>query len=161
MVFMGVLWEHSDKTTRGAMMLIVIMVSLWFMVALMIFYLIKSGICWMVVDNKGIRLKNIFGTIKAHEWSGVKNIFINNFKGTEKLPAVMVYGTQKVNVPKKMPTKWIYVSISEEYSGENILEYLLSPRKDLSLIMRYSEKIVLAIKQFYKNDLVEKTVHII
>ncbi|MCL2797786.1 MAG: hypothetical protein FWD58_07005, partial [Firmicutes bacterium] len=111
------------RTPVDVISLILVSIALWLVVILMIFYLMKSGVCWMVVDNKGIRLRNIFGIVKAHKWDAIKNIFVNDFKGTEKLPAVMVYGTQKVNVPKKMPTKWIYVSISEEYSGENILEY--------------------------------------
>jgi len=128
------------------------------------------------VDENGIKVRNAFAEIIDISWKEMSGVYIYQFNGTKKIRVLSkiskkgVYkyrkygrhnlGGTSVFVPKKIPTKWIFIDDGRGENGENILEYLVSLRKGSVVRMKYKEKILEAIKENYQGEITEKTIEI-
>ena len=90
------------------------------------------------VDENGIIFKNIFFKINSLSWSDVKDIYLYQFNGTEKIRIPYKQNKSSVQkrrkfgrfniggvivfVPRKIPTKWIFIDDGRGDNGENIFE---------------------------------------
>ena len=128
------------------------------------------------VDENGIRVRNAFIQLRDISWEEVKGVYVYQFYGGGKIRLPYKSGVSKIvkyrrygrynlggtviTVPKKLPTKWIFIDDGRGESGENILEYLVPLVRGGIVRMEYTERIFEAIRQNYQKEIIGKYVEI-
>jgi len=132
------------------------------------------GVHILRINGNGITAKNAVAEIASIPWCEVKGIYIYQFTGIEKIRIPYKAGKNGartyrqhgnyniggtiVLVPKKIPTKWIFVDDGRGENGENLFEYFVPLSKGAIIRMRYKDSILAAIQQNYQKQIVEKTI---
>ena len=146
------------------------------LIILLIFEALINNLNILIIDENGLKIKNTFVKIKELSWNEIKDIYIYQFKGTEKIR--VPYKTNKagvskqrrygkynlggtiVFVPRKIPIKWIFIDDGRGDNGKNIFEYLLPLKKGAIIRLLYNDDIVSTLMRNYKKEIIEKTIEI-
>jgi len=145
-------------------------------IIILIIVTLIDGLHLLAIDDNRIKIRNTFVKIKNLYWNEIMDIYVYQFNGTEKIRIPYkvnekgVYkrrsygrfnngGTIGV-VPKKIPTKWIFIDDGRGDNGENIFEYFVPLRKGAIIRLKYNDKIILTIKKYYQKEIVEKTIEL-
>ena len=134
----------------------------------------------LTINKSGIKFKNISEKINAFLWVEIKDIYVYKFNGTDNIRIPYIppeqkksyikqdieykkYGSYNLNgkiiaVPKKKPGKWIFIDDGRGENGENIFEYFVVPKKGDAIRLPYKDKIILKFKEYYKKEIIEKTI---
>ena len=140
------------------------------------FNALKYKINIFIIDEKGVRVRNVFAEIIAVSWQDVKDIYVYQFNGIEKIRIpyninrkgarkYRKYGKYNIGgtvvfIPRKIPTKWIFIDDGRGDNGENIFEYLVPLEEGAIIRMKYNKNVFEAIKKEYQKDMIEKAIEI-
>ena len=145
-------------------------------IVVLIFETMLNNLIILKIDENGINVKNAFIRIQKFSWSEIKDIYVYQFDGTERIKVPYKvdkkggykyrrYGRYNLGgtivfVPRKIPQKWIFIDDSRGDNGENIFEYLKPLKKDAIIRLVYNESVLLVIKKYYKKEVVEKVIEV-
>jgi len=156
-----------------------IIVGAIFLPALVLFILTMTLIDHyntLKVDENGIRVRNAFIQLRDISWEEVKGVYVYQFYRIDRLRVpytsrirhVRKYkkhgmynlGGVRIVVPKKLPTKWIFIDDGRGENGENILEYFVPLVRGGIVRMECTERIFEAIRRNYQGEILGKYVEI-
>jgi len=141
-------------------------------VILLVLEALKNNLNILKIDDNGVKLRNAFVEINKYSWHEIKNIYVYQFVGTDRIKVpykVDRTGTYKqknygrynvggkiVFVPRRMPTKWIFIDDGCGDNGENILEYLVPLKKGAVVRLLYNDDIISALEKNYQKEIIKK-----
>ena len=134
----------------------------------------KNNFHILKIDERGVKIRNAFAKINNLSWSEIKDVYVYQFTGTDKIRVpykVDRKGNQKwrkfgmyelgdklIFVPKGKPTQWIFFDDGRGNSGENIFEYFGNLNKGDTIRLVYNDYVFSLIKKYYQKEIVYKTV---
>ena len=143
-------------------------------IVILFYAVLASYINILEINEVGLKVRNTFKELKELAWHEIKDIYIYQFNGTDKIRVpykvnksgvhkhrkhgLYNFGGVLIYVPRKIPTKWIFVDDGRGDNGENIFEYLVPLQKGSIIKFRYSDKIVKNITKIHNKELISKTI---
>ena len=145
-------------------------------IIILLYATLECNINIFKIDENGIKINNPFVKFRNISWDEIKDIYIYQFNGTEKirLPYKFnnkgVYKRRKygkygiggvpIYIPRKIPNKWIFIDDGRGDNGENIFEYFVPLDKWSIIRIPYTNDIFSALEKNYKKGFIQKIIEL-